>query len=141
MMLRHSSGMVRESSHVPEMTETGISLFGTKGVQMDADTFINSVSCALLSACNYRLVCCFTSNYQSHPEKVPLLSESVPFLDSDTVLPGFWFDVVELFLYSIQELETLGILGGHDSACIADGVPGRLWMARGAFDLYSRTDR
>ena len=140
-MLPHSLGVLRESSHVLEMKETGISLSGTKGVRMDADTFIHSVSCVLLFACNYRFVYCFASGYQRHPEKVPLLSESVPFLDSDTVLPSFWLDVVELFLYSIQKLETLGIMGGHDSACTADGAPGRLWMARGTFDLYSRTDR
>lgn len=141
MVLPHSPGMVREYGNVPEMAEAGISMSDAKLAPTDVPMCVSSVACALLVARGYRIVCCFAGRYQSHPEKIPSLSESVPSLHSDTTLDGIVLDVFDLFLYPSQKVETLGIWGGHGDGCFANGQPAVFEWFGVALGLYNCTER
>lgn len=120
MILPQSPGMVRECSDVPELAEAGIRMSVAELAGTDVYMCVSSVSCKLLVACSHCLVCCFAGGVQCHPEKIPVLSESVQSLDIDTVLHSFELDVVDLFLHSSQEFESLSIVGGLGCVCFAD---------------------
>lgn len=115
-MLLHDPGSMRECSDIPEMSKAGISLCGTELAPMHRCIRVSSVSCALLLACSYRLVCFLAGCYQSHFERIPVPAESVPALNSHAVIHSVSHDIVNLFMYSSQEFQTMGIMGDHVSA-------------------------
>lgn len=115
-MLLRDPGSVRECSDIPELSEAGISPYGTKLAPMHGCTRVSSVSCALLLACSYRLVCFLAGCYQSHFERIPVAAESVPALNSHAAIHSVSLDIVNLFMYSSQEFQTMGIMGDHVSA-------------------------
>lgn len=98
VVLCHGPSVARERGDVPEMVEAGVGLSDAELAGPEVSIYVSSVPCALLVAHTYCIVCCFAGRYQSHAEKFPVRSETVPSLNGGTAIHGIGFDIVDLVL-------------------------------------------